>query len=105
MIGLDALRVHYVLCQLASAAVLLPVGYLTMSGAIFQTRRSWTAFASYSVVLISNLPIALALIWLLRGQLALPMLVAAPLSSIALYMWNYAASYFALKRTGETSVA
>lgn len=105
MIGLDALDVHYVLCQLASAAVLLPVGYLTMSGAIFQTRRSWTAFASYSVVLISNLPIALGLIWLLRGQLALPMLVAAPLSSLALYMWNYAASYFALKRTGETSVA
>lgn len=105
MIGLDWLGVHYLFCQLASAMVLLPVGYLTMSGAIFRTPRSWTAFAGYSVVLISNLPVSLALIWLLRGHLALPMVVAAPLSSLVLYMWNYVASYIALKRTGETSVA
>lgn len=105
MIGLDWFGVHYVLCQLASAAVLLPVGYLTMSGAIFRTRRSWTAFASYSAILISNLPISLALLWLLRGELALPMIIAAPLSSLMLYMWNYVASFFALNRTGEPSVA
>ncbi|MBX9663897.1 glycosyltransferase [Novosphingobium sp.] len=106
MIGLDWFGVHYVLCQLASAMVLLPVGYLTMtSGAIFRTRRSWAAFASYSAILISNLPISLALLWLLRGEMALPMLVAAPLSSLVLYMWNYVASFFALNRTGEPSVA
>jgi hypothetical protein len=104
MIGLDWLGVHYLFCQLASAAVLLPVGYLTMSSAIFRTPRSWTAFAGYSIVLISNLPISLALIWLLRGHLDLPMVVAAPLSSFVLYMWNYVASFFALNRAGEPRV-
>ena len=95
MIGLDRLGVHYVLCQTASAAVLLPTGYLLQARMTFGADRSWAGFVRYSAALITNYPVAIVALWLLCDVLALAMVWASPLSMLILFVWNYATSTWA----------
>lgn len=101
MIGLDRLGVHYVLCQTASAAVLLPVGYLLQSHLTFDVERSWRDFARYSAALTTNYPVAIAVLWLLCDVLALSMVWASPISMAVLFVWNYLTSAWAFRRRQE----
>lgn len=95
MIGLDRLGVHYALSQAASAAVLLPTGYLLQGQVTFETERSWRDFFRYSGALITNYPIAVAVLWLLCDVLNFDMIWASPISMIVLFIWNYATSSWA----------
>jgi putative flippase GtrA len=99
MIGLDYLGVHYVLCQTASAVVLLPVGYLLQGKVTFAKRRSWRDFARYSAALITNFPVAIAILWLLCDVLKLDMVWASPISMVVLFVWNYVTSSWAFSRS------
>jgi putative flippase GtrA len=96
LIGMDALGAGVLLCQTASAAILLPVGYLLQSRFTFEVERSFGGFLRYSLALITNFPIALLVLWLTRNMAGMPMLIAAPLSSIVLFCWNYMTSSWAL---------
>ncbi|WP_374410507.1 glycosyltransferase [Novosphingobium colocasiae] len=102
MIALDRIGLHYALCLVGSALVLLPVGYGLQSRVTFDTAMTWRRFARYSGALITNYPVSLASLWLLRDALALPMTVAAPVGSLILFAWNYGTSLWALsaRRTG-----
>ena len=101
MIGLDRMGLHYVLCQTASAAVLLPVGYLLQGYLTFGVERSWRDFGRYSAALLTNYPVAIAVLWLLCDVLALDMIWAAPISMVVLFMWNYVTSAWAFSRRGN----
>lgn len=98
MIGLDRLGAHYVLCQTASAAVLLPVGYLLQGHLTFEARRSWRGFIRYSAALLTNYPVAIIILWLLCDVLALDMVWASPISMVLLFLWNYMTSGWAFSR-------
>ena len=98
LIGMDALGATVLLCQVASAAVLLPLGFWLQSYVTFRCERSWSGFLRYSAALITNFPIALVVLWLVRDELALPMWAAAPASSAALFCWNYLTSNWALSK-------
>ena len=98
MIGLDRLGAHYVVCQTASAAVLLPVGYLLQGRLTFGVERSWRDFGRYSAALITNYPVAIAVLWLLCDVLELDMIWASPISMVVLFVWNYMTSAWAFAR-------
>ncbi len=98
MIGLDHVGVHYALCQVASAAVLTPVGYLLQSRLTFAVERSWREFGRYSAALVTNYPVAIAVLWLLCDVLSLHMVWASPISMVVLFMWNYATAAWAFSR-------
>lgn len=98
MIGLDRLGVHYVWCQTASEVVLLPTGYLLQGAVTFRAKRNWRDFFRYSGALLTNFPVAIAILWLLCDVLALDMLWAAPISMVLLFIWNYLASAWAFSR-------
>lgn len=95
MIGLDRLGAHYVACQTASAAVLLPVGYLLQGRVTFDAKSSWRDFGRYSAALLTNYPVAIVLLWLLCDVLILDMIWASPISMIVLVIWNYFTSAWA----------
>lgn len=96
LIAMDAAGFGIVACQAASAAVLLPVGFLLQSRVTFVSERDWRGFARYSAALITNFPVALVALWLSRDLAGVPMWVAAPFSSLVLYCWNFATSTWAL---------
>ena len=98
LIGMDALGASVLVCQLASASVLLPLGFWLQSHVTFRCERSWSGFLRYSAALITNFPIALIVLWLVRDELALPMWAAAPASTAALFCWNYLTSSWALSK-------
>jgi putative flippase GtrA len=98
LIGMDALRANVFWCQAASATVLLPVGFWLQSHVTFRCERSFAGFLRYSAALLTNFPVALLVLWLTRDLLALPMWVAAPVSSGALFCWNYMTSSWAFAR-------
>jgi putative flippase GtrA len=98
MIGLDRAGMHYALAQAASAAVLLPLGYLMQAHLTFSKRRSWRDFARYSGALITNYPVAVLTLWLLCDGLHLDMVWASPISMVVLFLWNYVTSVWAFSR-------
>lgn len=95
LIGADALGAHYILAQALSAAVLLPTGFLAMAKYSYSVEASWSGFWRYSAALITNFPVAIASLWLLIDILALPMWIAAPISTVVLYVWNFLTSTWA----------
>jgi putative flippase GtrA len=98
LIGMDALGANVFWCQTASATILLPVGFWLQSQVTFRVERSWGGFLRYSAALLTNFPVALAVLWLTRDLVALPMWIAAPFSSAILFCWNYLTSSWALSR-------
>src|SRR3546814_8616967 len=72
LILMDALGANVFWCQVASAAVLLPVGFLLQSRVTFRCERTVGGFFRYSIALITNFPIALLVLWLTRDWMALP---------------------------------
>lgn len=106
MIGLDRLGAHYVLCQAASASVLLPVGYLLQGRFTFGVAANWRDFGRYSAALLTNFPVAIGILWLLCDVLSLDMLWASPISMLLLFAWNYLTSSWAfLPRRSATAEA
>jgi putative flippase GtrA len=107
MIGLDRLGVHYALSQAASAVVLLPIGYLLQGHLTFGSGRGWRDFVRYSAALITNYPVALVILWLLCDLLKLGMIWASPISTIVLFIWNYATSSwaFSTRKSGRGRIA
>lgn len=96
LIGCAALGWGIFACQTASALVLLPTGFLLQSRFTFRVERTWPAFWRYSAALITNFPLAIVLLWLMHDAMAWPMVIAAPVSTILLFAWNYATSSWAL---------
>jgi putative flippase GtrA len=96
LIVTDALGATVIACQAASAVVLLPVGFVLQSRITFACERTWRGFWCYSATLITNFPLAIAVLWLVREQAHLSMWVAAPVSSLFLFCWNYLTSTWAL---------
>lgn len=90
-------------CQMTSALTLLPIGFLLQTKFIFGVERSWRGFLRYSVQ-VTNFPLALFVLWLTRDRLAVPMWIAAPISTVVLYLWNYATSHWALHRLPSARV-
>jgi putative flippase GtrA len=96
LIGADALGGNVLVCQVASAAVLLPVGFWAQSHVTFQCERSFRGFLRYSMALLTNFPVSLLVLWVMRDLLSIPMWVAAPVSSGILFCWYYVTSTWAL---------
>lgn len=101
MIGLDRLGVHYAVSQAVSAAVLLPVGYTMQAQLTFNAGRSWRDFCRYSAALVTNYPVAIAVLWLMCDWLKLDMFWASPISMVVLFIWNYATSTWAFSLSGN----
>jgi putative flippase GtrA len=97
MITLDYFGVHYGISLLVSAAVLIPTGFYLQSRFTFSVSGSWSAFWRYAAVMIVNTPLSFIFLWLLYDVMALPMIIAAPISTLVLLAWNYLASGWAVQ--------
>ena len=98
LISSDYTALSYQGAILLSTAILIPTGYLLQAFYTFSAEWSWAAFLRYAGALSLNVPLSMALAWVLCGQLGLPMLIASPAISICLYGWNFLSSTWALDR-------
>ena len=74
----------------------IPTGYLLHAGFTFGSGRSWSAFLRFAGSIPTGFPISLVTVALLSGGAGLPMVVAAPVATLVLFVWNYATAHWAI---------
>lgn len=98
LIGGDMAGLPLIGCLLLSFSIVVVVGYVGHSLLSFREPLSMPRFARYALAMLANLPTAFATIWVARELFGLPMLYAAPLSTVASFLLNYLLSHWAIAR-------
>lgn len=98
LIAGDAAGLHYSASVLLTFVLVLPLSYLAHALWSFTVPASWRAFAHYAAASLSGLAVAAMTVGLLREGLQLPMIAAAPLATLAMTLYNYLATRWAVHR-------
>jgi putative flippase GtrA len=96
IIGLDQVGVHYVLASFASYVVCVGVGFVLHARVTFRVQVSCAAFRRYALAMAANVPIAVAMLWLLCELVLMPVSLAAPVATVLMFAWNFVASRWAV---------
>jgi putative flippase GtrA len=86
----------YVSSSIFSLFVVIPVGYLLHAGFTFGSGRSWSAFFRFAGSILVGFPISLLTVALLSSGAGLSMVIAAPIATLVLLVWNYATAHWAI---------
>lgn len=98
MIGADLLGLHYVLGTLISCVVLAPMGYGLHARFTFHKACTLAGFLRFTGGFIAAYPLSLGLMVLFCSLLKWPVLVAAPLTTLLLIVYNYVSAHWAIVR-------
>jgi putative flippase GtrA len=96
MIAVDGISGHSLIAVTASVAVLIPTGFILQALVTFEQPPSWRAFGRYAALMVWNWPLFSLCVWLIHDELSVPMVWAAPVTTILSFLWNYAASAWAI---------
>ncbi len=98
MIGGDFAGLHYLPATLLSVALVTPLGYALHCRFTFRKGRSVEGFLRFAAGIALGYPISLALMVLFCSGFGWPVLVAAPLATILLFVFNYVSAHWAIVR-------
>ena len=96
MIVGDFVGMHYVASTLVSFVVVVFVGYGLHATFTFGREFSVSALWRYALGMAVNLPGSLILMFVFSGLAGIPVAVAAPATTIILFLWNFAVSHWAI---------
>ncbi|SRR5258706_2530404 len=98
MIVGDAIGMHYVASSIVSLVVVTSFGYWLHSRWTFPgAERSKASYARYFITIGANFPLSLAGLFVLVDLLTVPVPIAAPVITVVLFGFNYAANQWALR--------
>ncbi len=100
LIGGDAAGLHYAFCIALVFVIVLPISYLAHAFWTFESRPSWTAFGQFIVGSITSFLAASVMVAALRGGLMLPMIIAAPVTTVVMTIYNFLMSKWAVTSGG-----
>lgn len=103
MIGANLAGLHYFPSTLLSFAVVTPLGYSLHCRFTFRKAYSLDGFLRFMSGIAVGYPLSLGLMVLFCSGLALPVFVAAPLATIALFVFNYVSAHWAIVRRWRLS--
>lgn len=98
MIGGDLARLHYLPATLLSFAIVTPLGYTLHCRYTFRKAHSLEGFLRFMAGIAVGYPLSLALMALFCSVMGLPVWVAAPLATAALFVFNYLSARWAILR-------
>lgn len=96
MIAGDHIGVGYLPMTFVSFACVTPVAYALHSRFTFAERISTTRLLRFTLGTAVGLPLSLLVMAILCTVLKLPVVVAAPIATVALFVWNYASAHLAI---------
>jgi putative flippase GtrA len=96
LIGADMAGAHYVGGTLLTFATTIPLAYVAHAKWTFSATPSWRGLARFIAGSLSSLAAALSAVALLRGAMGLPMVVAAPLATVAMTLYNFVVARWAV---------
>jgi putative flippase GtrA len=103
MIGGDFIGLHYIIGTLISFVVLTPMGYLLHCRFTFHKPSTWAGFLRFTVGIAAAYPISLGFMVLFCSVLKWPVIVAAPLTTVCLIVYNYISAHWAIVRRWRTT--
>jgi putative flippase GtrA len=98
MIGSDFAGVSYLPATLISCAVVTPLGYFLHCHFTFKEGHSLESFLRFMAGIAVGYPLSLGLMALFCSGLGLPVWIAAPLATGALFVFNYFLAHWAIVR-------
>lgn len=98
MIGADLAGLHYLPGTLLSFAVVTPLGYFLHCRFTFRKAHSLDGFLRFMAGIAVGYPLSLALMALFCTGLGWPVIVAAPLATAVLFVFNYVSAHWAIVR-------
>jgi putative flippase GtrA len=99
------LGMHYSIATLIAFMVVALIGFALHSQWTFKVERSVAGLARYTGAMLLNLPLTVIFIGIAHDGFGVPVLYAAPLSSILLFVWNYIAVEWAVSNGGGEEVS
>jgi putative flippase GtrA len=102
IIGLDLLGVHYAVSVLIAYVGVVAYGFTQHCYFTFEQRPSAKSFLRYATGMATNYPIYVALMFVFCDGAGLSVPIAAPLTTVLLFAWNYLAASWAI--TGKPAV-
>ncbi|XUU59500.1 GtrA family protein [Erythrobacter sp. HA6-11] len=96
LIGADALGAHYLTAIALTLLITLPLAYLQHALWTFKCKATLAGFVRFVAGSLTSVLIAGALVALLRGVFAWPMLIAAPAATIGMTVFNYVMTRWAV---------
>ena len=103
MIGADLAGLHYLPATFISFAVVTPLGYLLHCRFTFHQAHSLAGFLRFTAGIAAAFPLSLGLMALFCTVLQWPVLVAAPLTTVLLVVYNYVSAHWAIIRRWRTT--
>lgn len=98
LIAGDAAGLHYAVAILLTFILVLPLSYLAHAFWTFSAVLSWEAFGRFLMGSLLSLGVASVAVGLLKGGLQLPMLVTAPLATVAMTIYNFLMTRWAVAK-------
>jgi len=96
MVGCDWMAIHYVPASGMSFVLVVLWGYTLHARFTFTQQISTISFLRYALGMATNYPISIALMFIFCDLAGLTVAIAAPLSTIILFAWNFMASHWAI---------
>ena len=96
MVGCDLIGIHYVISTLIAYPIVVVCGFALHSYFTFEQQPSVQSFLRYSVSMATNFPASIALMFLFCDVAGLTVPIAAPFTTIVLFVWNFMTSRWAI---------
>lgn len=97
LIGADMAGLHYTAATLLTFVTTVPIAYFAHATWTFSASLSWRGFYRFVAGSMSSLLLAAGAVALARGAMGLPMMIAAPLATVAMTIYNYLMARWAVK--------
>lgn len=95
-IALDHMGLWFGWSVVISTIILTPLGFTLQSLATYDRELNWVAFRRYALAMAANPFLVFLLLWLIRDLANVPMIMAAPLVTGLMFVWNFATSNWAI---------
>lgn len=96
MIAGDRMGGSYPVSTLASFLILTPTAYALHTRFSFRERFSLGRLLRFASGVAMGLPLSLLVMAFLCTLLKLPVVIAAPIATVALFVWNYASAHLSI---------
>lgn len=102
IIGLDQLRVHYLVSAAAATLVVTVVGYLLHSAYTYRVPASLAALFRFFGTTAVGSSLAILLMIMLCDGIGLSASAAIPIATVLLFAWNYVLATWAIAGAGRS---
>jgi putative flippase GtrA len=96
MLAVDFGGGHYLLGTTIAFSVVAPIGYVLHSRFTFSEPLKLKVFLRFVGAVASTYPVAVAMMILLCSGLQLTVAIATPITTVALFVWNFVATHWAI---------